>query len=89
MKTSGIITGLIGASLLCAAPVSVQWSPEKTLVLSFDSASARVGRPLTPVSVAGVARRTTRRHIYGAAVVHPVHVHPVHAHPVHVYHHPY
>jgi len=31
---------------------------------SFDtvsSAEARVGRPLTPVSVAGVARRTTRR----------------------------
>ena len=25
------------------------------------SAEARVGRPLTPVSVAGVARRTTRR----------------------------
>jgi len=25
------------------------------------SAQARVGRPLTPVSVAGVARRTTRR----------------------------
>ena len=26
-----------------------------------SSAVARVGRPLTPVSVAGVARRTTRR----------------------------
>ncbi len=25
------------------------------------TAAARVGRPLTPVSVAGVARRTTRR----------------------------
>jgi hypothetical protein len=32
-------------------------------------ASARVGRPLTPVSVAGVARRTTQRAVYGAAVV--------------------
>ena len=36
-------------------------------------ADARVGRPLTPVSVAGVARRTTRRAVvrhgayYGAA----------------------
>ena len=31
-------------------------------VLSFVStAEARVGRPATPVSVAGVARRTTRR----------------------------
>jgi hypothetical protein len=27
----------------------------------FSAAEARVGRPLTPVSVAGVARRTTRR----------------------------
>jgi hypothetical protein len=35
---------------------SVVWVP------SFVSdAVARVGRPLTPVSVAGVARRTTRR----------------------------
>jgi hypothetical protein len=31
-------------------------------IQSFVStAEARVGRPLTPVSVAGVARRTTRR----------------------------
>ena len=28
---------------------------------SVSTAQARVGRPLTPVSVAGVARRTTRR----------------------------
>ena len=27
----------------------------------FSTAEARVGRPLTPVSYAGVARRTTRR----------------------------
>ena len=30
---------------------------------------AEVGRPLTPVSVAGVARRTTRRAVVGGAVV--------------------
>jgi hypothetical protein len=35
----------------------------------ITEASARVGRPLTPGSVAGVARRTTRRAVYGAAVV--------------------
>ena len=29
--------------------------------ITVSSAEARVGRPLTPVSVAGVARRTTRR----------------------------
>jgi len=33
-----------------------------THLLNLSSpAEARVGRPLTPVSVAGVARRTTRR----------------------------
>ena len=32
-------------------------------------ANARVGRPLTPGCVAGVARRTTRRGVYGAAAV--------------------
>jgi hypothetical protein len=31
----------------------------------IGSAEARVGRPLTPVSVAGVARRTTRRCVTG------------------------
>ena len=33
-----------------------------------SSAEARIGRPLTPMSYAGVARRTTRRAVaYGAA----------------------
>lgn len=32
-------------------------------------AEARIGRPLTPMSYAGVARRTTRRAVYGAAAV--------------------
>ena len=40
-------------------------SDSKSLV---QSAEARVGRPLTPVSYAGVARRTTRRAVaVGAA----------------------
>ena len=30
---------------------------------------ARIGRPFTPMSYAGVARRTTRRAVAGAAVV--------------------
>ena len=34
----------------------------------ISEAEARVGRPLTPVSVAGVARRTTRRAIYRTSV---------------------
>jgi hypothetical protein len=32
-------------------------------------AEARIGRPLTPMSYAGVARRTTRRAVVGGAVV--------------------
>lgn len=37
--------------------------------LFVSKAEARVGRPLTPMSYAGVARRTTRRAVtYGAAV---------------------
>lgn len=48
---------------------SVSFSPDGGLSLSVESAQARVGRPLTPVSVAGVARRTTRRAVVGGAVV--------------------
>jgi hypothetical protein len=39
-------------------------SERLSLPVSYDlisTAEARVGRPLTPVSVAGVARRTARR----------------------------
>jgi hypothetical protein len=41
------------------------------------AAEARVGRPLTPVSYAGVARRTTRRAVAVGAVAAPVVVAPV------------
>jgi hypothetical protein len=34
-----------------------------------SSAEARIGRPLTPMSYAGVARRTTRRVVAAGAVV--------------------
>jgi hypothetical protein len=46
------------------------------------AAQARVGRPLTPVSYAGVARRTTRRAVAVGAVATPVVVAPVVAAPV-------
>lgn len=35
-------------------------------------AQARVGRPLTPVSYAGVARRTTRRAVVATSAAQPV-----------------
>jgi hypothetical protein len=47
-----------------AALVGVQAATELTGSAPFGivtPAEARVGRPLTPVSVAGVARRTNRR----------------------------
>ncbi len=61
--------------LLAAAVVtfgvagSIDWSANDGVSISVESAQARVGRPLTPVSVAGVARRTTRRAVVGGAVV--------------------
>jgi hypothetical protein len=52
-----IFTGIVGLSgLELGERLSISG------VHSFvSSAEARVGRPLTPVSVAGVARRTSRR----------------------------
>jgi len=45
------------------------WSEKPTIDGAFISVTqARVGRPLTPMSYAGVARRTTRRAVvYGGA----------------------
>ena len=57
---------IVGAALLATAPFSLQWS-QKTVTLSLDSADARIGRSLTPLSVAGVHRRAYRRAVYGAA----------------------
>jgi hypothetical protein len=51
---------IVGAALLTATPFSLQWS-QKNVALSLDSADARVGRPLTATSVAGVNRRVHRR----------------------------
>jgi hypothetical protein len=66
MKKGTILGTIVGAALLATAPFSLQWS-QKTVTLSLDSADARIGRPLTPMSVAGVHRRAYRRAAYGAA----------------------
>jgi hypothetical protein len=66
MKKGTILGTIVGAALLTAAPFSLQWS-QKAVTLSLDSADARLGRPLTPMSVAGVHRRAYRRAVYGAA----------------------
>ena len=53
LLVAGIIT-------VCGAELGERFSIPGVHSL-FPSAEARVGRPLTPVSVAGVARRTVRR----------------------------
>lgn len=60
---------LIAAVVTCGVFGSIGWSQNDGLSLSVTSAQARVGRPLTPVSGAGVARRTTRRAVVGGAAV--------------------
>src|SRR6202795_304809 len=62
-------TALAASAFTCAALLSFGWSEQRGLSLSVEKAEARVGRPLTPVSVAGVARRQNRRAAYGAGVV--------------------
>ena len=70
MKRMSLTTIAIGASTFaCAALLSPNWSEKGGVSLSVENAQARVGRPLTPVSVAGVARRHNRRAVYGAGVV--------------------
>jgi hypothetical protein len=69
MKQMSLTTVAIAASTFaCAALLSFGWSEQRGVSLSVENAHARVGRPLTPVSAAGVARRHTRRAVYGAGV---------------------
>lgn len=56
---------IAGSTVACAALFSFSWSEQSGVSLSVESAQARVGRPLTPMSVAGVARRQNRRAAYG------------------------
>ena len=52
---------LLAAATLSVSPVSLTWSPNQGVSVSQDKAYAEIGRPGTPGSVAGVARRQTRR----------------------------
>lgn len=71
METGGpvmnviIRTMLIGCSLLIAGSAADGLFNSDLLT---GKAQARIGRPLTPVSAAGVARRTTRRVIRRTAI---------------------
>ena len=65
LKRAFLAATVVAVGVSC----SVDWSQTGGVSLSVESAQARVGRPLTPMSVAGVARRTTRRAVVGGAVV--------------------
>lgn len=57
---------LAGAAMAFAG--ALLWNGNGDVRHGFVSTSeARIGRPLTPMSYAGVARRTTRRAVYGTA----------------------
>jgi hypothetical protein len=58
-------TAIATTTLVCATLFPLDLSGPSGISLSTDSAQARVGRPLTAVSVAGVARRQYRRSTYG------------------------
>jgi hypothetical protein len=58
------------AVVVAAFAAGLSWNGTSSVIESsfFSEAQARVGRPLTPMSYAGVARRTTRRAVaVGAA----------------------
>jgi hypothetical protein len=61
--TLGVTTAIVfAAGLLCSGSGGIEGA-------FISKAEARVGRPLTPMSYAGVARRTTRRAVVvGGAV---------------------
>ena len=66
MKQMSLRTFAIATSAFaCATLLSFSWSEQRGVSLSVESAQARIGRPWTPVSVAGVARRHYRRAAYG------------------------
>lgn len=56
---------VLGCAVIAAAVVVDGWLRDGAAISSvfIDDAQARVGRPLSPGSVAGIARRTTRRAI--------------------------
>ena len=63
MRKVGLIGAMVvGAAVLSAAPISVNWSAtQSSPTLSQNKALAAIGKPLSAGSVAGVHRRQERR----------------------------
>jgi hypothetical protein len=60
-----VLAGVVGTGGLLVGEKIFLTKPESLVA----TATARVGRPATPMSYAGVARRTHRRAVYGTAAV--------------------
>ena len=63
-KISMIAASLVGAAVLCAAPISLHQAPDKGLSLSVDKAQARYGINRGHHVARHVARRTVARRYY-------------------------
>jgi hypothetical protein len=61
MKKLSIFASVSAALVCAAAPASFNWSSANVTLFALDTAEAKVGRPLTATSVAGVSRRGHRR----------------------------
>jgi hypothetical protein len=85
---TGMKIRLLRTALAVIAGLGCLFVSEKVSLIKSGSlvteAYAIIGRPLTPMSYAGVARRTTARAVYAAPVYAAPHVYaaPVYAAPV-------
>ena len=69
-RTSATLTRLSIATVIGGGALFWNGQPPLDAQSSLvSSAEARIGRPLTPMSYSGVARRTTRRAVAAGAVV--------------------
>src|SRR5215208_1228012 len=70
MNRSALKVTFRSAPALLAGSLGLFWNGNAAVLSGalISQAEARIGRPATPMSYAGVARRTTRRSVaYGAA----------------------
>ncbi len=56
-----LMPGIIVGMAVIATPVSFNWPSENQAIVTLNSADAKVGKPLSAGSVAGVKRRQERR----------------------------
>ena len=69
MKAALIRTAIATSTVACVALLSFSWSEQRGVSLGVESAQARIDRPSTPLSVAGVARRQSRRSVSGQGLL--------------------